>query len=36
MQVPTPPEEPTDAELDTYIRTRYAPARHRYLGTPRV
>ena len=24
MAVPTPPAEPTDAELDTYIRTRYA------------
>jgi len=23
-QVPTPPPPPTDAELDTYIRTRYA------------
>ena len=24
MQEPTPPPEPTDEELDTYIRTRYA------------
>lgn len=24
MRAPTPPPEPTDAELDTYIRTRYA------------
>jgi hypothetical protein len=24
MAVPTPPAVPTDAELDTYIRTRYA------------
>lgn len=24
MQVPTRPPEPTDEELDTYIRTRYA------------
>ncbi len=24
MQDPTPPEPPTDEELDTYIRTRYA------------
>jgi hypothetical protein len=24
MQVPTPPDAPTDEELDTYILTRYA------------
>jgi hypothetical protein len=24
MRKPTPPPPPTDAELDTYIRTRYA------------
>ena len=24
MRGPTPPPEPTDAELDVYIRTRYA------------
>jgi hypothetical protein len=24
MRRPTPPPEPTDAELDVYIRTRYA------------
>ena len=24
MQVPTPPDPPTDEELDAYIRTRYA------------
>ena len=24
MKEPTPPPEPTDEELDTYIRTRYA------------
>ena len=24
MKVPTPPAEPTDAELDAYIKTRYA------------
>jgi len=24
MQEPTPPPEPTDEELNTYIRTRYA------------
>ena len=24
MQEPTPPPEPTDEELETYIRTRYA------------
>jgi len=24
MRAPTPPPEPTDAELDVYIKTRYA------------
>ena len=24
MSEPTPPQPPTDAELDTYARTRYA------------